>query len=163
MITHQDLISFHNPSYFPSPEAWAGYQQLTRQALAAADHVAVLLRACPARRAGRGPGRAAPRDGGPDRRRPRRQHRGNPRVAPAGARRFDAEDELLLCLGTDFRHKNRLFALRTLDELQRRHDWTGWLLLAGPRVTYGSSRAGGAGLPRRSSARGRGVCSTWAR
>jgi hypothetical protein len=45
----------------------------------------------------------------------------------------------MLCLGTDFRHKNRMFALRLLDELQQRHDWDGWLVLAGPRVQVGSS------------------------
>jgi glycosyltransferase involved in cell wall biosynthesis len=140
LITHQDLISFHNPSYFPSAEAWTGYQQLTRQALAAADHVALFSEHV---RSGAlaedlvEPHRATVVPIGVD-------HAvstdATPGVAPAAARRFDADDELLLCLGTDFRHKNRLFALRTLNELQRRHDWTGWLLLAGPRVTYGSSR-----------------------
>jgi glycosyltransferase involved in cell wall biosynthesis len=45
----------------------------------------------------------------------------------------------MLCLGNDFRHKNRVFALRLLDELQRRHGWAGRLVLAGPRVSYGSS------------------------
>jgi glycosyltransferase involved in cell wall biosynthesis len=141
LITHQDLISFHNPSYFSSPEAWTGYQQLTRQALAAADHVAFFSEHV--RRDALAedlvePHRATVVPIGVD-------HvvsaDATPGVAPPTARRFDAEDELLLCLGTDFRHKNRLFALRTLDELQRRHDWTGRLLLAGPRVACGSSRS----------------------
>jgi glycosyltransferase involved in cell wall biosynthesis len=47
--------------------------------------------------------------------------------------------EVMLCLGTDFRHKNRVFALRVLDELQRRHGWRGRLVLAGQRVARGSS------------------------
>ena len=45
----------------------------------------------------------------------------------------------MLCIGTDFRHKNRVFALRVLEELQRRHDWPGYLLFVGPRVAEGSS------------------------
>jgi glycosyltransferase involved in cell wall biosynthesis len=141
LITHQDLISFHNPSYFPSPEAWTGYQGLTRQALAAADHVAFFSEHV--RRGALAADLAEPQRAtvvpiGVD-------HAVStdaiPGIAPAAARRFDAEDELLLCLGTDFRHKNRLFALRTLEQLQSRHYWTGWLLLAGPRVKYGSSRS----------------------
>jgi Glycosyl transferases group 1 len=47
----------------------------------------------------------------------------------------------LLCLGTDFRHKNRLFALRLLNSLREQHDWTGSLVLAGTRIPHGSSLA----------------------
>ena len=39
VVTHQDLISFHNPGYFPFGAAWEGYRDLTRRALAAADRV----------------------------------------------------------------------------------------------------------------------------
>ena len=39
VVTHQDLISFHDPAYFPSASAWDGYRELTRRALAAADRV----------------------------------------------------------------------------------------------------------------------------
>ena len=46
---------------------------------------------------------------------------------------------MILCLGTDFRHKNRLFALRVVEQLQQRHGWEGRLVLAGPRVQHGSS------------------------
>ena len=60
-------------------------------------------------------------------------------VAPAGIERMPPDAQLVLCLGTDFRHKNRIFALRLLDELRRRHDWRGWLVLAGPQVAFGSS------------------------
>ncbi len=47
----------------------------------------------------------------------------------------------MLCLGTDYRHKNRPFALRVLEELQRRHGWGGRLVFAGTRVAHGSSAA----------------------
>jgi hypothetical protein len=48
------------------------------------------------------------------------------------------QQPFLLCLGTDFRHKNRVFALRLLEALHER-GWDGNLALAGPRVTGGSS------------------------
>jgi glycosyltransferase involved in cell wall biosynthesis len=47
----------------------------------------------------------------------------------------------MLCLGTDFEHKNRLFALELLEELRARPDWKGQLVLAGPRARFGSSSA----------------------
>ena len=50
------------------------------------------------------------------------------------------ESGFLLCLGTDFRHKNRLFALRMLDALKERHAWDGCLVLAGTHIPHGSSR-----------------------
>jgi glycosyltransferase involved in cell wall biosynthesis len=46
----------------------------------------------------------------------------------------------LLCLGTDYNHKNRVFALRLLAALRERHDWSGKLVFAGTHVQYGSSR-----------------------
>jgi glycosyltransferase involved in cell wall biosynthesis len=58
---------------------------------------------------------------------------------PRGADRIVGETEVMLCLGTDFQHKNRLFALRLLNELRHRHGWQGRLVLAGPRVQHGSS------------------------
>ena len=45
----------------------------------------------------------------------------------------------LLCLGTDFRHKNRIFALRLLARLREHHDWKGSLVLAGTHIPHGSS------------------------
>ncbi|MGD1058335.1 MAG: glycosyltransferase [Solirubrobacteraceae bacterium] len=49
------------------------------------------------------------------------------------------DDGFLLCLGTDFRHKNRLFALRLLAALRSRHGWEGSLVLAGTHIPMGSS------------------------
>ncbi len=40
ILTQQDLIGYHNPSYFPDVGAWREYRRLTVLALAAADHVA---------------------------------------------------------------------------------------------------------------------------
>jgi glycosyltransferase involved in cell wall biosynthesis len=133
VITHLDLIAFHNPGYFASFGEWQQYRRVTRQALAMADQAiflsdharvdalreglveADLSRVIPM---------AVRRD-----------------KAPAAARRpADAPTEpFLLAIGNDFRHKNRLFAIRLLEELRAR-GWNGHLALAGANVGYGSSR-----------------------
>jgi glycosyltransferase involved in cell wall biosynthesis len=140
VVTHQDLISFHNPGYFASSPAWEGYRDLTRRALAAADRVVFfsaharsdalaeeLVDASRADVVHLGVDHAVAASS-PERSR------------PAGAESLDGETELMLCLGSDFAHKNRVFALEILGELQRRHRWPGRLVLAGPHVRYGSSR-----------------------
>jgi glycosyltransferase involved in cell wall biosynthesis len=140
VITHQDLISFHNPAYFPSDSAWRGYRDLTRRALGSADRVLFfsehvrgdalgeeLVDASRAEVVRIGVDHAL--IGGPASSAP-----------PAAAETLAGPVEMMLCLGNDYRHKNRVFALRLVDELQRRHQWTGRLVLAGPHVTHGSSR-----------------------
>jgi len=141
VITHQDLISFHSASYFPSRQAWAGYRDLTRRALSAADHVVFfsefvrrgaleegLVEAHRGSVVPLGVDHAVSTDPGPG-------------AAPAPVASISAEAEVMLCLGTDFRHKNRMFALRVLGQLHHRHGWAGWLVLAGPKVAHGSSAA----------------------
>jgi hypothetical protein len=39
VVTHQDLIAYHNPTYHPSLDTWEQYRRVTRIALAAADRV----------------------------------------------------------------------------------------------------------------------------
>jgi glycosyltransferase involved in cell wall biosynthesis len=136
VITQQDLIGYQNPSYFPSRDAWEGYRELTRTALAVADQV--LFFSQHARREALDeelvePDRASVIPLGAD-------HRiaASP-VAPAGVSVVAGDAEVMLCLGNDYRHKNRLFALRMLDELLTRHGWQGRLVLAGPHVPHGSS------------------------
>jgi hypothetical protein len=55
-----------------------------------------------------------------------------PEGVPEGA-------ELLVCLGADYAHKNRPFALALVRSLHERHGWDGRLVLAGPHVERGSS------------------------
>jgi glycosyltransferase involved in cell wall biosynthesis/GT2 family glycosyltransferase len=137
VISHLDLIAYENPGYFASFEKWQTYRRVTRQALAFADRVVFISE-------------AAARDAldhdlieadridvvypGTDHR--LASLRPVPQV-PGGA---DAEAQpFLLCIGTDYRHKNRLFALKVLEQLQLRHGWNGKLILAGPHVRLGSS------------------------
>lgn len=140
VISQQDLIGYHNPAYFPSVEAWHGYRELTRRSLAAADRV--LFFSAHARDEALAAElvethRASVVQIGVDHRLTSSSHVRASR--PDGVDRLPADAEMLLCLGTDLRHKNRIFALRMLEQLQHRHAWSGWLVFAGPRVPYGSS------------------------
>jgi glycosyltransferase involved in cell wall biosynthesis len=140
VITHQDLISYFNPSYFPSLEAWEGYRQLTRGVLSTADRV--LFFSPHAREDALAeelvePQRASVVRIGVDH---YSADTGQP-TRPKQATRLPDRAEVILSIGTDFRHKNRVFALRMLAELQRRHGWSGYLLFAGPSVKIGSSKA----------------------
>lgn len=140
VITHQDMISYFNPSYFPSADAWEGYRQLTRGVLSIADRV--LFFSSHARDDALSeelvePQRASVVRIGVD-------HHSSDVLAPVRPRhapQLPDRAEFMLSLGTDFRHKNRPFALRMLQELQRGHDWGGYLVFAGPSVELGSSRA----------------------
>ena len=141
IVTHQDLIAYHNPSYFRSFGAWEGYRRLTRTALSVADRVIFVSGHARDDALAEDliePGRASVAYNGTD----HTLTRIDPvAVRPPGTARLPADGEMMLCLGTNFRHKNRLFALRLLEQLQRRHDWHGMLVFAGPGVTLGSSAA----------------------
>jgi glycosyltransferase involved in cell wall biosynthesis len=139
IVTNQDLIGYHNPSYFRNFAAWQGYRRITRAALAVADRVVFF--SAHARDDALAddlvePDRASVVHIGVDHVITRAH--GTP-TAPRGALQLPERSETILCIGTDFRHKNRIFALRMLEQLQRRHDWPGDLLLVGPRVSQGSS------------------------
>jgi GT2 family glycosyltransferase/glycosyltransferase involved in cell wall biosynthesis len=138
VITHQDLIAYRNPGYFAGYPQWERHRRLTGEALALADKVVFFSH-------------HALRDAisedlvEPDRARVvyigvDHAEAGEPQTprAPEGAEAL-AGEPFLLCLGTDFRHKNRVFALRLLQALRERHGWRGRLVLAGPRVSHGSS------------------------
>jgi glycosyltransferase involved in cell wall biosynthesis/GT2 family glycosyltransferase len=140
VVTHQDLISYHNPGYFPSFDAWADHRRVTRNALAAADRVVFFSY-------------HAARDARHEQLVENRQSRVvyigtdhrlsglQPALSqPRGAENLDGTP-FLLCLGTDFHHKNRVFAVRLLEALERRHGWMGELVFAGAHVAGGSSRA----------------------
>ncbi len=132
VITHHDLISYRNPGYHESVDEWRRYRRLTRVALGACDRVVFpsahargdaiseeLIEPEYATVCGEGI------ELGPasDARRPQE--------VPEG-------EELVVMLGSDYLHKNRLFALDLVDELRRR-GWDGTLVLAGAHVSRGGS------------------------
>jgi glycosyltransferase involved in cell wall biosynthesis len=144
VLNQLDLIAYRNPGYHTDATAWRSHRRVTRQALAAADRVVVSsdhtrlelisdeladdvrIRIVP-------PGLDHPFSG--EGRQPAAL------AQPPGAPAVDREDPagFLLCLGTDFRHKNRVFALRLLASLRERHGWEGRLVLAGTHIPHGSS------------------------
>jgi GT2 family glycosyltransferase len=139
VLTQQDLIAYRNPSYFESFPQWHGYRELTRQALAAADRVTFFSRHA---------AEEAQRESLVDERRSDVVHIGvdhrllggqaTPR-APAVPGLADAP--FLLCIGTDFLHKNRPFALDVFAALRADHGFPGRLVLVGPSASAGTSRA----------------------
>jgi glycosyltransferase involved in cell wall biosynthesis len=138
VITHQDLIAFNNPAYHDRYSAWREHRELTRTALAAADRVAFFSHHAR---------REAVREQVVEPERARVVLLGTNHVLtalrpepspPRGARRL-RDEPFLLCLGTDFVHKNRPFAIRLLEALRARHGFTGQLVFAGPHVAGGSS------------------------
>lgn len=144
IITQLDLIAYQNPGYHDTFAEWWAYRQTTKTALALADEVFFLSRHA-ARMAVAdnliGPERAAVAYLGTDHeldreaeesRKPRSLETREPRP-------------FLLYLGTDFRHKNRLFALRLLKMLRESYAWDGDLVFAGAHVASGSSAGGEAG------------------
>ena len=135
VITHQDLISYRNPGYSRSFEDWNDFHRLTRLTLALADQVLFFSRHAAAD--------ALAEELVDD----RRAH-----VALLGvdhcaapeepeARRPDGvpDGPFLLYLGTNFRHKNREFALAVLHELRESQGWDGRLVFAGPHAAAGTS------------------------
>jgi glycosyltransferase involved in cell wall biosynthesis len=134
VVTHQDLIGYANPGYFESFEAWDEHRALARQSLAMAD--AAVFISDHVRRDALAeelvtPGRAVVVPQGVDAAHPA----GGP-VRPLGV----PDGEFLVLLGTDFRHKNRVFAIKLLRALRER-GWRGSLVLAGPHMEHGSSRS----------------------
>jgi GT2 family glycosyltransferase/glycosyltransferase involved in cell wall biosynthesis len=138
VVTHQDLISYRNPGYARSFEDWDAFHRLTRLSLALADEVLFFSHHAAAdalaeelvdeRRAHVAhlgvDHQAAPEESTPTR--------------PTGLPE-PADDAFLLCIGTNFRHKNRVFALDLLDALRNRRGWSGSLVFAGPHATAGTS------------------------
>jgi glycosyltransferase involved in cell wall biosynthesis len=139
IVTNLDLISYHNPSYFSSSDRWQRYRSLTQRALAAADRVVFISSHSRDDALAEDlvdPGRASVVHIGVDHSLPDSRLAPKP---PLDARRLSGSEGVILCIGTDFRHKNRVFALQVLDQLRKRHGWRGYLAFAGPHVSQGSS------------------------
>ncbi len=135
VVGQQDLVAFHNYAYHPDGDAWRAYRRTTRLALAAADQVVFfseharrdalaedLLALDRTHVVGIGAEAIEPASSS-----------GSP---PPG---LSSERPFLLCLGADYAHKNRPFAIRLLGAL-RGLGWDGELVLAGTHVPHGSSR-----------------------
>lgn len=134
VVGQQDLIAYHNDTYHPTVDAWRAYRRTTRLALAGADQVVFfseharrdalaedLLSESRAHVVGIGADALEPPVAVGD--------------CPSGV---SADEPFLLCLGADYAHKNRPFAIELLGAL-RELGWGGRLVLCGTRVAHGSS------------------------
>jgi len=142
VLSQLDLIAYRNPGYFADAEAWQDYRRASRHGMSAAERVVVfsehtrrellsdaLVEDARIRVVAPGLDHQASAQ-----RRPANLHGGG-----AGGAKSSLADGFLLCLGTDFRHKNRLFALRLLAALRAERGWEGSLVLAGTHIPVGSS------------------------
>ena len=137
VITHHDLIAYRCGAYHETAEHWGDFRRATRLALAQADMVVFGSRHArddALREDLVAPARAHAISDGADRVWPRPHVVG---VPPDGV---TADGGLLVCIGADYAHKNRPFALALARALHDRHGWNGRLVLAGPHVEHGSSR-----------------------
>jgi glycosyltransferase involved in cell wall biosynthesis len=145
VLSQLDLIAYHNPGYFPDANAWEAYRRASRHGMAAAERVVVFSDHTRDE---------VVRDALVEEQRikiipPGLDHGGNDEPVRPKALEVEADEptpgtpddeRFLLCLGTDFRHKNRIFALRLLAALHERNGWAGRLVFAGTHVPHGSSR-----------------------
>jgi glycosyltransferase involved in cell wall biosynthesis len=136
VISQLDLIAYRNPGYFDEAATWEDYRAASRHGLSAAERVVVFSEHTRCELIADAlveDSRIAIVPPGLDHRAPSEPRRPTALGAQAPLRGF------LLCLGTDFRHKNRVFALRLLRALRERHGWNGSLVLAGTHISPGSS------------------------
>ncbi len=136
VISQLDLIAYRNPGYFGDGEAWEDYRRASRHGLSAAERVVVFSEHTRRELLSDGlveDARIRIVPPGLDHRSPGEQR------CPQALELRSLDPGFLLCLGTDFSHKNRLFALRLLGALRDEHAWSGVLVLAGTHVPRGSS------------------------
>ena len=140
VVSQLDQIAFHNPSYFDTASEWLEYRQTTVDALGSVD-LAVFISQYSADDAISGGLVGADHSAvihlGVD---------GLTSDAPDSPERpVDLLDlggrPFLLCLGTNFSHKNRIFAIALLAEFLAQ-GWDGWLIFAGPHANSGTSEDG---------------------
>ncbi|MBV7332471.1 glycosyltransferase [Chloroflexi bacterium TSY] len=144
-ILQLDLITYKNPSYAHNWEDWNRFRQLTQLILATADGVAFLTQDVAQDVAHNG--LSVPKN------RSRVLNAGTDHYRQNGVKNEPADREvpkriqelgdapLLMVLGTNFKHKNRVYAIRLFQELVRLYQWSGQLTFAGNPVAFGDSSA----------------------
>ena len=139
VITQLDFISFSNPSYAENQVEWARYRHLTQLAFAAADGIAFISHDAAQDAAHHGlhipAERACVTYAGVD-----HQLHSADASPPAESARLK-ERPFVLMVGTNFKHKNRPYALKLFGVLVQKYQWPGQLVFAGPPVAHGGSVA----------------------
>jgi hypothetical protein len=136
VIGQQDLIAYRNPTYHADLPTWQRYRHVTRLALAVADRAVFFSRHAlldAVREDLIDESRAVETGIGGDELWARhRLQSERPAAVPL-------DGPFLLCLGTDYRHKNRPFAIALLAALRECNGWNGRLVFAGGHAACGSS------------------------
>jgi GT2 family glycosyltransferase len=136
VVNQLDLIAYHDAAYFGSDQLWRRYRDLAQLTAFTADGLTYLSEHSRAAAIAEG---LLP-DGKPN----AVVYCGTEHstIAETTASRPGGTDGLqqgfLLCLGVSYYHKNRLFGLKMLAQLQA-DGWTGSLVLAGAQPPFGSS------------------------
>ncbi|HLB21928.1 MAG TPA: glycosyltransferase [Solirubrobacteraceae bacterium] len=141
VMSQLDMIAYRNPGYFADAATWEDYRAASRHGLSAAERVVVFSEHTHDELVSDAlvePSRIRVVAPGLDHRTPGEPLQPAGLVADGGG--GSSPEGFLLCLGTDFRHKNRVFALRLLDALREHHGWQGRLVLAGTHISPGSSQ-----------------------
>ena len=131
-----DFIAFNNPAYFPGDREWLSYRERARLTFATADGISFLSRHVS--ETARAEGLVS------DSLATRVVYCGTDHTVKAAAPATSPtcaaiiQPGFLFVVGVSYLHKNRLFALRILDELHAL-GWKGQLVLAGATPPYGSS------------------------
>ena len=140
VVSQLDLIAFSNPGYASQPEEWERYRRVTQSVCSMADGIVFISHDGAQDAAHQGIYVEAERScvvfPGVD----HLLHATTADTATAGDSHLP-EQPFILLLGTNFRHKNRVYALKLFQALVRNHNWDGRLVFAGPNVTCGGSEA----------------------
>jgi len=147
IVSQLDCIAYTNPSYMHDAKGWLEYRRVNEVALATADGVIFISEE--GRREAEQLGLQIPTERtriiyvGVD-------HRLHsvpvkpptvPETEGTGAQAHGIRPPYILVLGTNFAHKNRVFALRLAQALVRKYRWEGSLVFAGPAMTIGNAEA----------------------
>lgn len=139
VISQLDLLVFSNPFYATSLREWQEYRDATQLAFNVADGIIFLshevVEEAPHWGLWLDPNRTCVIPPGVD------HNLTLPLTAsPSDMSRLPSPPFILM-LGTSFLHKNRLYALKVLEQLLSKYSWDGKLVFAGPTPSVGGSEA----------------------
>jgi glycosyltransferase involved in cell wall biosynthesis len=141
VVTHQDMILDRTPVYFRSKEQWRTYAAATALSFVVADEVVFYSEHARQEALSEGlldKSKTSVVAPGTDHLNGRSTGEKPLELATLTA---PQERAFLLFIGNNYMHKNRLFALRVAEVLERNHGWEGALVCVGEKLRDGASVA----------------------
>ena len=139
VVSQLDCIALSSPIYAENYKEWELYRRLAQLVFASADGVTFISQAAVQEAVQQGlyipEERVCVTYAGVD------HELDVVEPTPPAKGRELSEASFILMLGTNFKHKNRVYALKLLRVLISKYHWPGKLVLAGPNVAYGGSQA----------------------